>query len=240
MTEIGIQRLPAGMLIVRPGKIQKLDDRVVEAVDVEGGTERDPKQDDREGPDQVEEPRDDPVGSAAEIGGEQREDYRQNRGDHRRDDPDHERVASAVEQSGAHVAAKDVRTEEVRGAGGAPLRTDRDAPRSQDCLAVFEDGAALREDRDLLAVLVDEPACVRVVRREVRDLALVERREQADEHDEQEHGKEGERGVVAAEAAAREHPRTLALDLRPAALVRRQLGGGVESELLLGGSGGRH
>ena len=68
-------------------------------------------------------------------------------------------------------------------------------------------------------------------------MALVERREQAEDHDEDEDAEEGEGDVVAAEAAARERPGALALDRRPA-LLRRQLGGGVESELLL--AGGRH
>src|SRR4051812_19627241 len=82
------------------------DDRVVEAIDRKCGTERDPEQDDREGPDQVEEPRDDPVRSAAEVGGEQREDDGQDGGDRGRGEADHERGAAAVEKAGAHVAAE--------------------------------------------------------------------------------------------------------------------------------------
>src|SRR4051794_7621601 len=68
-------------------------------------------------------------------------------------------------------------------------------------------------------------------------MARVERREQADEQDEDEDGEEGEGEVVAAETPARERPRALAFDLG-AALLRRQLGGGVEGEFLL--AGGRH
>src|SRR3954468_10775889 len=68
-------------------------------------------------------------------------------------------------------------------------------------------------------------------------MARVERREQADEQDEDENSEEGEGDVVAAETPARERPRALAFDLG-AALLRRQLGGGIESEFLL--AGGRH
>ena len=49
-----------------------------------------------------------------------------------------ERVAAAVEKSGAHVAAELVGTEEVLAAGCAPLRTDRDAgPACRTDLAVL-------------------------------------------------------------------------------------------------------
>jgi hypothetical protein len=141
-----------------------VDGPVVEAVDREGGTERDPEQDDREGPDQVEEPRDDPVASAAEIGGEQSEDDGQDRADRRRGEADLERVAAAEQKSRAHVAAETVRTQEVRATGCAPLRPDRDSSRHQLDLAVTPElGAAVREDRNLLAVLVDEAARVLVV-----------------------------------------------------------------------------
>src|SRR3954451_7230448 len=68
-------------------------------------------------------------------------------------------------------------------------------------------------------------------------MTRVERREQADEQGEDEDTEEGERDVVAPETAARERPRAFAFDLG-AALFRRQLGGGVESEFLL--AGGRH
>ena len=88
MTAIGIQRLPA----------RDVDGPVVEAVERERGTERDPEQDDREGPDQVEDPRDDPVGSAAEVAREQGEDHRQDGADHRRAEADEERVEAAVEK----------------------------------------------------------------------------------------------------------------------------------------------
>src|SRR5205814_1523503 len=160
---------------------------VVEAVDREGGTERDPEQDDRESPDQVEEPRDDPVASAAEVGGEQGEDDRQDRAYPRRGEADLERVAAPVQKPGAHVPTELVRTEQVRAAGCAPLRPDRNAPRHQLDLAVVPElGAAVREDRDLLAVLVDEAARVLVVLPEVRDVACIERREQAESHDEDE------------------------------------------------------
>ena len=86
--QIGIQRLAAG----------DVDRPVVEAVDRERRAERDPEQDDRERPDQVEEARDDPVDDPAEVAGEQREDHRQNRADRGRGDADEERVAAAVEQ----------------------------------------------------------------------------------------------------------------------------------------------
>src|SRR4029453_10345784 len=67
----------------------------------------------------------------------------------------------------------------------------------------------------------------------------VARRKHAEDHDEDEDAEEGERHVVAAEAAARKRPRAFAFDLGPT-LFRRQLGGGVEAEFLLAGAGGRH
>ena len=81
-----------------------------------------------------------------------------------------------------------------------------------DLAVLPEDGAAVREDRDLLAVLVDEAARVLVVLPEVRDVAHVERREHAEDHNEDEDAEESQRHVVAAESAGRERPRALALD----------------------------
>ena len=50
---------------------------------------------------------------------------------------------------------------------------------------------------------------------QVRDVAHVERREQAGEDDQEEDGQDGEADPVAAESAPREQPRALALDPRP-------------------------
>ena len=63
MTRVGIQRLARF----------DVDAEVVEAVDGERRAERDREQDHREGPDQVEEARDEPVGPAAEVAADQRE-----------------------------------------------------------------------------------------------------------------------------------------------------------------------
>src|SRR4029077_14398589 len=120
------------------------------------------------GPDQVEGPRDDPVGRTAEVGREQGEDDRYDGADRCRSEPDDERVTAAVQKSSSHVAAELVGAQEIRAAGCAPLRTDRDAARRQLNLAIAgESRASRRDDMDRPAVLVDDAAGVREGRAEM-------------------------------------------------------------------------
>src|SRR5437870_1871687 len=100
----------------------------MEAVDRERRPERDREQEDREGPDVVEEARDEPVEPATVVAREQGEDERQGGADDRRPDPDLQGVEPAVQQADGDVAALRVGAEYVLPACVPQLRPDGNAP----------------------------------------------------------------------------------------------------------------
>ena len=176
MTSVGIQRLPD----------VDVDAEVMEAVDRERGSERDCQEQHREGPDQVKESRDDPVGPAAVVTREQCEQDSEDGADQRRSDPDLERVDAAVEQADRHVTAEIVGAKDVLTTRVPELRPDRNP--SGDEHAVDE--AALRNDLNLLAVAGEGLAEVALVRPRLRNVGGVDRRERARDHDGDEHKEE--------------------------------------------------
>ena len=157
----------------------------LEPADRQRGAQRDPEEQHREGPDDVEHPRQHRVDPAAVVAGEQADDHREQRGDGRGRNADVDRRAAAVHQPDHDVAAVLVRAEQVLAVQPRPDR-----------------GAVGRDDVGLCAVDRYRVGDVVLVRPGLGDVFGPQRRSQAEQHDqdEQQRRKPGQPCCAAAEA----------------------------------------
>ena len=155
-------------------------------------------EEDREGPDDVEEARQDLVDDAAEEAGDERDDRREEAAERRRDRADEQRVAAAVEQARGDVAALVVGAQEVVvDVPGRPDRRDAEA----------EAAGALHHHRLLLAV--DQRRAVDASSRTgacARRGARTSRAARHDDHDHDEARERDERDPVAQQARGARAP----------------------------------
>ena len=203
------------------------DPEVVEAVDRERAAERDREQQHREGPDQIERPRDDPVHPAPVEAGKQREQDRDHDADQGRADSDLQRVETTVEQSYGYVAAEAVRAEHEAPVRVPPGRAEHTAGLLDDNVALCV-GSDHRSGEHLLAV--DDVLGMRGVRGRVRDVVRVDRRERAGHRDHDEDEERDECDVVPPQAPPGQVPRA-APDDRGSMLFLGENLRGVEREV---------